>query len=46
LVVGGGGSQRIYFDLEGVAPGSEIAVKAMTREGVAGWDWARLIVAP
>jgi hypothetical protein len=46
LVVGGGGSKRIYFDLEGVAPGSEIAVKAMTREGVAGWDWARLIVAP
>ena len=31
--------------LEGVAPGSVIAVKAVNKRGMEGWDWARVVVA-
>jgi len=30
--------------LEGVAPGSVIAVKAVNARGLEGWDWARVVV--
>lgn len=30
--------------LEGVAPGSTVAVKAVNAQGLEGWDWARVVV--
>jgi hypothetical protein len=30
--------------LEGVTPGTVVAVKAMNRRGMTGWDWARGVV--
>lgn len=46
----GGAPQRVVraseprATLDAVAPGTEIAVKAINARGLVGWDWARLIV--
>ncbi len=40
----GSGSRRPSVLLEGVRPGSVLAVKAVSERGLEGWDWARLTV--
>jgi hypothetical protein len=40
-----GAGDRPSVTLEGVAPGSEIAVKAVNAAGLEGWDWARISIA-
>jgi len=40
--VAGSPTGRPTVSLEGVAPGSELVVKAVLPTGLEGWDWARL----